>query len=222
MSSATAPARASSRSTTRHGWLAGPLRLPGHHLLPPRLRDGGPGRLRADHGAVGLGDRVDRLLQGEVGLHDLPQPGRLRGHRRGRARRRLADVGRCLEAPRAAHPGGRVRARSCSCSPRWAPTSAATRTGSGSARSPCSRPRSSRSGWCSPVASSCRRSARPALAQPRARALPRPGRGREHRGRRARPRPGHRAHPRARSSRACSSPRGSRCAGSPSPAARSS
>ncbi len=63
MSSATAPARASSRQHHPAGRLAGPLRLPGDHLLPPRLRDGGPGRLRADHGAVRLGDRVDRLAK---------------------------------------------------------------------------------------------------------------------------------------------------------------
>ena len=121
MSSATAPARASSRhAPPAIGWLAGPLRLPGHDLLPARRRDGGPGRLRADHGAVGLVDRLHRP-QTRLGLHDLPQPGRVRGHRRRRPGRRLPDAGAARGgALGAADPRRGAGCSSCSCSARWA------------------------------------------------------------------------------------------------------
>ena len=64
MSSATAPARATSSRRVRPAPVAGSRRFdsPGHDLLPARLRHGGPRRLRADHGAVRLVDRLHRLV----------------------------------------------------------------------------------------------------------------------------------------------------------------
>ncbi len=86
---------------------------------------------------------------------------------------------------------------SCSCSRRWAPTSAATRTGSRIAGvtiqpSEIIKVGLVLTGALDPLG----QAQAPALVQPRARALPRAPRCCQHRRRGARPRPRHGAHPR--------------------------
>ena len=161
---------------------------------------------------------IDRRRQ--LAVRDLPQPGRVRGGRRGRARRRLAAVGGGLEAPGPADPRRRRSCCSCSCSSPLGIDVNGNQNWLRIGPVRCSRPRSSRSGWCSPAALIL-------AAQAQAPALPAatcwcPTSCRSPRSAsalvRARPRPRHRAHPRRDRRRGALRRRASRCAGSPSPA----
>ena len=116
MSSATGTGRraSSGRGTTRLRWLArrrfdSPVTT--YYLLV--CVDGGPGRLRADHGAVGVVDRLHRPRR-QSAYSIFLEPGRLRG---GRRRRRSSSPRGCR-----CRSGSAWRCRSsssrscCSCS----------------------------------------------------------------------------------------------------------
>ncbi len=136
MSSATAPARASSPQHDPPGPVAGSGRFdsPGHHLLPARSARRSPCVVIGLVMVLSASSIVVHRHDG-VGLLDLPQPGGLRGWS---APSRSSSPRGCrcgLEAPGAADPRCRVRAAAARAHARWASASTATRTGCGSARS---------------------------------------------------------------------------------------
>ena len=97
MSSATAPARERGPADRTDDVLALALRLARHDLLPARLRHRGPRRLRADHGAVGLLDRRPSATPSSAYSIFLKQAAfAVVGLRR--PRRRLAAAGEGLAA----------------------------------------------------------------------------------------------------------------------------